>query len=109
MACSFTKSLLAAVVAVVVGGSAVAQDTLLQEAAKAIRLGKPDVAKSKLQEILTQDPSSEEALRLYQSVSQDEWYMLITERDGDIRKIAQSILERAKVERQTQSRAEIEF
>ncbi|MCA8973417.1 MAG: HEAT repeat domain-containing protein [Planctomycetes bacterium] len=106
MARSFHHTLLAAVAALVVAGSATAQDTLLKEAATAIRLGKPEEAKAKLREILTADPSSAEALQLYQSISQDEWYMLITDGDGDIRQVAQSILARAKAERQEQSRDE---
>ena len=104
MARSFHHTFLSAVVALVVAGTATAQDTLLQEAVTAIRLGNTEAAKAKLREILTADPSSEEALAMYQSVSQDEWYMMITGSDGTIRQIAQSILERAKAERQERSR-----
>jgi HEAT repeat protein len=104
MARSFHHTLLTAVVALVVGGSALAQGTLLQDAAAAMRLGKPDEAKAKLREILAADPSNEEALRLYQSVSQDEWYMMITEVDADIRQAAEALLARAKAERREFSR-----
>ena len=104
MARSFHQSLLAAVAALVLAGTVSAQDALLKEAVTAIRLGKTEEAKSKLREILTADPSSAEALRMYQSVSQDEWFMLVTGSDGDIRKIAQSILERAKAERKERLR-----
>lgn len=105
MAFSFHHTLLAVAVALFACGQAAAQ-TQLKEAVTAIRLGKTEEAKEKLREILTSDPSNEEALALYQSVSQDEWYMLITEADDDIRKIAQSILARAKAERREQSRDE---
>ncbi|MCA8948964.1 MAG: HEAT repeat domain-containing protein [Planctomycetes bacterium] len=105
MACSFHRSLLAAVVALVVAGQVAAQSEL-KEAVNAIRLGKSEEAKTILRGVLTSDPSNEQALQLYESVSQDEWYMLLTEQDGDIRKIAQSILERAKVERREHSRDE---
>ncbi|MBL9079118.1 MAG: HEAT repeat domain-containing protein [Planctomycetes bacterium] len=96
---------MAAAVAVVVGGSALAQDTPLQEAVTLLRLNKQDEAVAKLREILTADPSNEDALRLYQSVSQDEWYLLMTTK-GEIQQIAQSILEKAKVESKQRSRDE---
>lgn len=105
MACSFPQSLLAAAVAVVVGGSLLAQDTPLKEASKALRLGQKEAAVEKLREILSSDPSNEDAMALYQSISQDEWYMLMTQQ-GEIGKIAQSILDRAKAERRERSRDE---
>ncbi|MCB9877335.1 MAG: hypothetical protein H6835_07010 [Planctomycetes bacterium] len=103
MARSFHQSLLAAVVAVVVGGSALAQETPLQEAVILLRVNQPKEAIEKLQEILHSDPSNEEALRLYQSVSQDEWYLLMTQ-EGEIQKIARSILEKAQVTRKERNR-----
>ena len=78
MARPFHSSLLAAVVAVFVGGSALAQSSL-QEAVNLLRVNKKDEAVAKLQEILSDDPSNEEAHELYTSVSQDEWFMLMTE------------------------------
>ncbi|MCA8966002.1 MAG: HEAT repeat domain-containing protein [Planctomycetes bacterium] len=105
MARSFPQSLLAAAVAVVVGGSVLAQGTSLQEASKALRLGQKEEAVTKLREILSSDPSNADALALYQSISQDEWYMLMTEK-GEIQQIAQSILDRAKTERRERSRDE---
>ncbi|MBM4062185.1 MAG: hypothetical protein FJ265_13980 [Planctomycetes bacterium] len=105
MARSFIQSLLAAAVAVVIGGSALAQDPL-KEAVTMMRLGKGAEAKARLVEILGSDPSNEDALKMYQSVTQDEFYMLLTDADEDVRKIAQSILERAKVERAQRSRDE---
>ena len=93
MARSFHQSLLAAVVALVVGGTAAAQESALQEAVLQLRLGKKDEALTKLREIIQGDPSNEAAHELYQSVSQDEWYMLMTEQ-GEIQKIAASILEK---------------
>lgn len=109
MARSFSQSLLAAAVAVVVGGTALAQSTPLQEAATLLRLNKKDEATAKLREILSSDPSNEDAHKLYRSISQDEWYLLMTHKDeqgeaSDIQKIAQSILERAKVESKKRSR-----
>ncbi len=114
MARSFSHSLLAAAVAVVVGGSAVAQvegATPLQEAVTMLRLNKKDEALAKLREILAADPSNADALQLYRSISQDEWYVLMTHKNeagepSDIQKIAQSILERAKVETKERSRDE---
>jgi HEAT repeat protein len=105
MANALSQFLLAAAVAAVVGGTAVAQETALQEAVRLLRLNKGEEAVAKLREILASDPSSAEALALYQSVKQDEWFMLMTEQ-GDVQKIAQSILERAKVERRQRSRDE---
>lgn len=105
MARSFIQSLLAAAVAVVVGGAALAQDTALQEAVRLLRLNKQEEGVAKLKEILAADPSNADALQLFQSVSQDEWYMLLTSK-GEIQQIAQSILERAKVERKQASRDE---
>lgn len=101
---SFTQSLLAAAVAVVVGGSAFAQD--LKEAVTMIRLGKTEEAKTALRSILAADPSNADALRMYQSVSQDEYFMMLTGTDEEIRKIAASILDRAKAERKERSRDE---
>lgn len=102
MARSFTQSLLAAAVAVVVGGSVLAQD--LKEAVAMYRLGKTEDCKAALRNILTADPSNSAALKLYQSVSQDEYFMLLTGSDTDIRQIAASILDRAKAERKERSR-----
>lgn len=102
MARSFHQSLLAAVVALVVGGTALAQNPL-QEAVTLLRVNKKDEAVQKLKEIIQGDPSNEEAHDLYQSVSQDEWYMLMTEQ-GETSKIARSILERAKTTRRERSR-----
>lgn len=102
MARSFHQSLLAAVVALVVGGTALAQNPL-QDAVTLLRVNKKEEAVAKLQEILSGDPSNEEAHDLYSSVSQDEWFMLMTEK-GEIQKIARSILERAKTVSRERSR-----
>ena len=102
---SFSHSLLAAAVAIVVGGSALAQNTPLQEAVILLRLNKQDEAVQKLREILTSDPSNTDALKLYESVTQDEWYLLMTTK-GEVQQIAQSILDRAKVETKQRSRDE---
>lgn len=103
MAHSFSKSLLAAVVALVVSGVALAQDPSLREGTDLLRQGRKEEALAKFREVLASDPSNEDALRLYRSISQDEWFLLMSER-GDIQQIAQSILERAKVERKARSR-----
>ena len=102
MARSFHQSLLAAAVALVVGGSALAQNSL-QEAVNLLRINQKTEAVQKLQEIIQGDPSNEAAHDLYQSVSQDEWYMLMTEK-GEVQKIARSILERAKTTQRERSR-----
>jgi len=107
MARSFHQSLLAAVVAFVVGGTALAQNPL-QEAVTLLRVNKKDEAVAKLQDILSGDPSNEVAHDLYRSVSQDEWFMLMTEK-GEIQKIARSILERAKTVSRERSRDEAEI
>jgi len=104
MARSFHQSLLAAAVALVVGGSALAQNSL-QEAVNLLRINKSTEALEKLQEVIQGDPSNEEAHDLYRSVSQDEWYMLMSER-GEVQKIARSILERAKSTQRERSRDE---
>jgi hypothetical protein len=107
MACSFSQSLLATVVAIVVAGSAVAQDTPtpLNEAVKLLRLGQKDEAMQKLRDILAGDPSNADALNLYQSVTQEEWYLLMTS-EGEFQQIAKSLLARAKVENKQRSRDE---
>jgi tetratricopeptide (TPR) repeat protein len=102
---SFSQFLLAAAVAAVVGGQALAQDSALQEAVTMLRLSKKDEAIAKLREILAADPSNADALQLYRSVSQDEWYLLMTTQ-GEVQKIAQSILERAKVDLKAKNRDE---
>ncbi|MBL8755710.1 MAG: HEAT repeat domain-containing protein [Planctomycetes bacterium] len=108
MARSFSQSLLAAAVAAVVGGSALAQGSL-QEAVTALRVGKKDDAQEKLRAILASDPSNADAMQLYQSISQDEWWLLMTHKNengeaSDIQKIAITILERAKIEQKVRSR-----
>jgi HEAT repeat protein len=104
MASSFAKSLLASVVALVVAGGAVAQDRF-QEGVKFLRLGENEEALEAFRDVLKGDPSNAEAMELYRSISQDEWYMLLTQK-GEIGKIAQSIMERAKLEKQERSRDE---
>jgi HEAT repeat protein len=111
MARSFSQFLLAAAVAVAVGGGVLAQSTPLQEAATLLRVGKKDEAAEKLRQIIVADPSSADALAMYRSISQDEWYLLMTHKDengqpSDIQKIAQSILDRAKVQAKQHSRDE---
>ncbi|MFY9343150.1 MAG: HEAT repeat domain-containing protein, partial [Planctomycetota bacterium] len=109
MARSFSQVLIAAAVAAAVSGTALAQGSL-QEAVTKLRLGKKDEAVEELRKILQADPSSADALQLYRSVSQDEWFLMITHRENgdasEIQKIAQSILERAKVESKQRSRDE---
>jgi HEAT repeat protein len=111
MARSFSQILIAAAVAVVVGGSALAQENAsLQEAITLLRLGKQEEAVAKLREILATDPSNADALALRKSISQDEWFLMLTHRENgnpsEIQKIAMSILERAKVESKKVSRDE---
>ncbi len=105
MASTFAKSLLAFAVAVVVGGVGRAQDEAFAEGVKHLRLGQSAEALAKFQEVLAKDPSNEQALQLYRSVEQDVWVMLLNEK-GEIQKIAQSILERAKLEKVARSRDE---
>ncbi|MFO0276148.1 MAG: HEAT repeat domain-containing protein, partial [Planctomycetota bacterium] len=111
MARSLSQSLLAAAIAAVVGGAVAAQDSPLQEAATLLRLNKKEEATAKLREILAGDPSNADALTMYRSISQDEWYLLMTQKDADgnpseIQKIAISIMDRAKVEKKVRSRDE---
>lgn len=108
MASSLSNSLLASVVALVVAGTVAAQDSKFQEGVKLLRLGgAEDRAKAleAFREVLKEDPSNEQALAYYQSITQDEWFLLLGQQ-GEIQKIAQSILERAKLERVQRSRDE---
>ena len=105
MARSFSQFLLAVAVAAVVGGSAFAQDTQLKDAVTLMRLSKPEEALAKLREILASDPSNTKALELYRSVSQDEWFMLMTSK-GEVQQIAQTLLDRARVDMKAHSRDE---
>ncbi len=105
MASSFSKSLLASVVALVVSGAARAQDTKFQEGVKLLRLGQRPQAVEAFREVLKSDPSNTQALEYYRSISQDEWFLLLGEQ-GELQQIAQSILERAKLEKATRSRDE---
>lgn len=111
MARSLSQSLLAVAVAAVVGGAALAQDTPLQEAATLLRLNMKEEATAKLREILAGDPSNADAMQMYRSISQDEWFLLMTQKDADgnpseIQKIAIAILDRAKAEKKVRSRDE---
>lgn len=103
MASAFGKCLLAYAVALVVGGGTVLAQDEFQEGVKLLRLGQKQEALGKFQTALQSDPSNEDALRLYRSVSQDVWAMLLSEK-GEIQQIAASILERARLERKQQSR-----
>lgn len=105
MASPFAKSLLAAVAAIVVGGTAAAQTERFREGVKFYRLGEGEQALAAFREVLRDDPSNAEAMDLYRSISQDEWFMLLAEQ-GEIGKIAQSIMERARLERRERSRDE---
>ncbi|MEQ1631332.1 MAG: HEAT repeat domain-containing protein [Planctomycetota bacterium] len=108
MASSLSNSLLASVVALVVAGTVVAQDSKFQEGVKLLRLGTAEDRSKALEafrEVLKEDPSNEQALAYYQSITQDEWFLLLSQQD-EIQKIAQSILERAKLERVQRSRDE---
>lgn len=108
MASSFSKSLLASAVALVVAGMASAQESKFQEGVKFLRLGTPEDRVQALEcfrDVLKEDPSNEQALAYYRSISQDEWFMLLSE-EGEIQKIAQSILDRAKLQRKEVSRDE---
>ena len=105
MASSFTKSLLAAAVAFVVSGTLSAQDKF-QEGVRLLRLGGQEneaKALAAFQEVLKSDPSNADAMKYVDSISRDEWFMLLGQQ-GEIGKIAQSILDRAKLERQARSR-----
>ena len=102
MASSFAKSLLASVTALVVAGGALAQGTF-QEGVKHLRLGENDQALAAFRSVLRDDPSHTQALQLYRSISQDEWFMLLSQQD-EIGKIAQSIMQRAKLEKRERSR-----
>jgi len=107
MASSFTKSLLAAAVAFVVSGTLSAQDKF-QEGVRLLRLGgKENEAKAleAFREVVKTDPSNADAMKYVESISRDEWYMLLSQQ-GEVGKIAQSILDRAKVERTARSRDE---
>ena len=106
MASSLSKSILASVVALVVAGTVHAQDSKFQEGVKLLRLGTPEDRAKALEafrEVLKEDPSNEQALELYRSITQDEWFLLLSQQD-EIQKIAASILERAKLERKERSR-----
>jgi HEAT repeat protein len=108
MASSLSKSLLASVVALVVAGATNAQDSKFQEGVKLLRLGTAEDRAKALEafrEVLKEDPSNEQALELYRSITQDEWFLLLSQQD-EIQKIAASILERAKLERKERSRDE---
>ena len=108
MASSLSKSILASVVALVVAGTVHAQDSKFQEGVKLLRLGTPEDRAKALEafrEVLKEDPSNEQALELYRSITQDEWFLLLSQQD-EIQKIAASILERAKLERKERSRDE---
>jgi len=104
MASSFAKSLLAPVTALVIAGGAIAQSNF-QEGVKHLRLGENDQALAAFKSVLRDDPSHGEALQLYRSISQDEWFLLLSQQD-EIGKIAQSIMNRAKLESRERSRDE---
>ncbi len=106
MASSLTKSLLASAVALVVAGATTAQDSKFQEGVKLLRLGTAEDRTKALEafrEVLKEDPSNEQAMSYYRSITQDEWFLLLSQQ-GEIQQIAQSILERAKLEKKERSR-----
>jgi len=104
MAHLFGKSLLASIVALVVGGVACAQDPF-QEGVTLLRLGQKEEALAKFQEVIDADPSDEDALKIYRSVDGDVWVMLLST-DGGIREIAQKLVVRARLGKPERSRDE---
>ncbi|MEY3162948.1 MAG: hypothetical protein RIT25_2943 [Planctomycetota bacterium] len=104
MAHLFGKSLLASVVALVVGGATLAQDPF-QEGVTLLRLGQKEEALAKFEEVLSSDPSDEAAIEIYRSVDGDVWVMLLST-EGGIREIAQKLLIRARLGKPERARDE---
>lgn len=99
------RTLFGLAAAFVLSSVAPAQDVEFAEAIKLLRMDQKEEALAKLREVLQLDPSNEDALRLYRNTDQDIWYMLLLE-EGEIGQIAQSLLERAKMQRRELSRDE---
>ena len=97
MVIPFGRTLFGLIAALALSSVASAQDEEFQEAVKLLRMGQKEEALAKLQEVLQSNPSNEAALRLYRNTDQDIWYMLVLE-EGEIGMIAQSLLDRAKME-----------
>ena len=105
MVIPFGRTLFGLFAALVVSSIASAQDAEFEEAVKLLRMGQNDEALEKLREVVQLDPTNEDALRLYRNTDQDIWYMLVLH-EGEIGQIAQSLLERAKMQRRELSRDE---
>jgi HEAT repeat protein len=99
------KTILGIVAACVAQGVVLAQDVteLFHEGVKLIRIGKPEEGLEKLREVLSRDPSNEQAFDLVRQTEVEVFQMLLAE-GGDFGKIAQSILERARLGRAELSR-----
>ncbi len=104
------KTVLGIVVACTVHGVTFAQDVqqLFQEGVRLIRIGQPEDGLKKLQEVIQKDPSNEEAFDLVRTTDIRIFQMLL-EQKGEYAKIAESILDRAKVGRAKLSRDEAQI
>jgi len=105
MAHVFGKTLLGLVAASLAGGSLAAQDpeSTFAEGVKALRLGNREEALAKFQEVLSADPSHEQAFEIWRKTDQDMWRWLMLEQ-GDIEKVAKEIQSRARLKRKEMSR-----
>jgi hypothetical protein len=77
-------------------GSAFAQDPkeLINQAWRLVMTGKKAQALPVLEKVLSQDPSQEEAYKLWLTIEKDKWHELLLT-NGEIGKIAKHILDRA--------------
>lgn len=104
MANVFGKTLLGLSLAIFVTDAS-AQSDAFEEGIVAFRLGKPEEALAKFEEVIKSDPSNVEAFELYRRTDAAVWEMLMAQ-PGEINKIAKLLLERARVGRKEKSRDE---
>jgi tetratricopeptide (TPR) repeat protein len=105
MANVFGKTLIGIALSLALAGAPAAQVEAFEEGVALLRLGKPDEALAKFEEVLAADPSNEQAFDLYRQTDQRVWEMLL-HNDGEIGKIAKLFLQRARVGRKERNRDE---
>src|SRR5688572_6227070 len=99
----FGRSLVSLAVLALAGGAA-AQDTSenFKEAVRLLRMNKDAEARDKLREVLNGDPSNEDAFKLLRETDQRIWQLML-EKEGDIGKMARSLMNRARIARKAWS------
>ena len=106
MAHAFAKTILGIAASIAAAGVASAQpDQVFKEGITQLRLGNKEAAQEKFAEVLKLNPSHEDAYRIYHQTEASMWAE-IAANGGEFQKLADYLLDRARVARKERSRDE---